>query len=85
MPLRRYKDADGGPIRDAKRLWRAAANRRTLRTNTHTSIPAASEESCPAGSLSGGGLAVVSAVPAGPWLTLMFRNGRRYFTNLDFF
>jgi len=24
MPLRRYKDADSGPIRAAKQLWRAA-------------------------------------------------------------
>ena len=40
---------------------------------------------CPAGLLSGGELAVASAVPAGPWLTLMCLNRALYFTGLEIF
>jgi len=39
---------------------------------------------CPAGLLSGGGLAVVCGVPAGLWLTLMCRDARSNFTCLKF-
>jgi len=43
------------------------------------------EETCPAGLLSGGGLAVASAVPAGLWLTLMCLSRALYFTRLEIF
>ncbi len=68
-----------------RRVDCAAAGSRTLRPDTHSMIPPAREESCPAGLLSGGGLAVVSAVPAGPWLTLMCRDGRDYFKDPEIF
>jgi hypothetical protein len=62
-----------------------AADGCALRRSAPAWISPAPEEVCPAGLLSGGGVAVPSAVPAGPLLTLMCSNVRRYFTRLGFF
>lgn len=85
MPYRSLPDCEQATAR--RGLVEPLRRTRRLRAWTKRAgwISPTPEETCPAGLLSGGGLAVVSAVPAGPWLILMCLSRAPYFTALEIF
>jgi len=85
MPYRSYEGAGRQLPGNALRSRCAAPGGRVHGRSAPEWISPTPEETCPAGLLIGGGLAVASAVPAGPWLTLMCLSRALYFTSLEIF